>query len=116
MWKVVEETQLVFRGGRDPGKTRRGKEKANDTDREQELDPGVEGSIERVAFVDEETFVSGSDNGTISLWSMHKKKPIFTVPAAHGYDDPPSKESYLRSRMWMVERCLANLCHDGLRR
>ena len=45
-----------------------------------------EGSIDCVAMVDEETFVTGSDNGSLSLWSLQKKKPMFTVPLAHGLD------------------------------
>ncbi|CAO1596562.1 pre-rRNA processing protein [Xanthoria calcicola] len=87
LWKVVEESQLVFRGG--------------GTSDKRKLNPRVgltngematvrtsyaEGSIDRVAMIDEETFVTGSDNGSISLWSLHKKKPVFTVPVAHGLD------------------------------
>ena len=30
----------------------------------------------------------GSDNGSLCLWTIHKKKPIFTVPLAHGLDPP----------------------------
>ncbi|EPE32909.1 WD40 repeat-like protein [Glarea lozoyensis ATCC 20868] len=73
LWKVVEETQLVFRGGGGEKKSRSG--------------PRVlEGSMDRVAMIDEETFVTGGDNGCISLWVIHKKKPIFTLPQAHGMD------------------------------
>ena len=46
----------------------------------------VEGSIDRVAMVDEDTFVTGSDNGSISLWTAQRKKPIYTVTLAHGLD------------------------------
>ncbi|KIN03871.1 hypothetical protein OIDMADRAFT_117081 [Oidiodendron maius Zn] len=77
LWKVVEETQLVFRGG---GGEKKSKHNAG---------PKVsEGSIDRVAMIDEEMFVTGSDNGSLSLWTMHKKKPIFTLPLAHGLDPP----------------------------
>jgi len=34
----------------------------------------LEGSMDRVAMIDEETFVTGSDNGSIALWVIHKKK------------------------------------------
>ncbi|KAI9781423.1 MAG: pre-rRNA processing protein [Geoglossum umbratile] len=81
LWKVAEETQLVFRGGGEKkGKTSSGY---------------VEGSIDRVAIIDEEMFVTGSDNGSLSLWVVHKKKPIFTVPLAHGLSPPidPSETS-----------------------
>lgn len=78
LWKVVEETQLVFRGG--------GAEKKNKNNAGQ---PRVlEGSMDRVAMIDEETFVTGGDNGSISLWVIHKKKPIFTLSLAHGVDPP----------------------------
>ena len=30
----------------------------------------------------------GSDNGSLCLWSLQKKKPIFTVLLAHGLDPP----------------------------
>lgn len=75
LWKVVEETQLVFRGG--GGSTKRGRNYG---------DYHGEGSIDRVAMIDEELFVTGSDNGSLSLWTIHKKKPIFTIPLAHGLD------------------------------
>lgn len=83
LWKVVEETQLVFRGG---GTSE--KKKARKTDGGVDVRSFAEGSIDRVALIDEEIFVTGSDNGSISLWTLHKKKPVFTVPAAHGIEEP----------------------------
>ena len=75
LWKVVEETQLVFRGGGGDKKSKHsGAPKV------------LEGSMDRVAMIDDEMFVTGSDNGSLSLWTMHKKKPIFTFPLAHGLD------------------------------
>ncbi|KAL8773113.1 MAG: hypothetical protein Q9209_001789 [Squamulea sp. 1 TL-2023] len=87
LWKVAEESQLVFRGGGTG-------EKWKSTMRENGMNGNTtiprtsyaEGSIDRVAMIDEETFVTGSDNGSISLWSLHKKKPVFTLPVAHGLD------------------------------
>lgn len=79
LWKVVEETQLVFRGG-------------STKNREGEKDDEREGSIDRIALIDEETFITGSDNGALNLWNVHKKKPIFTVHTAHGLDPPSSAE------------------------
>lgn len=77
LWKVVEETQLVFRGGGGgDGKRARGSSTPK----------AMEGSMDRVAMIDEEMFVTGSDNGSISLWVIHKKKPIHTVSLAHGFD------------------------------
>jgi ribosomal RNA-processing protein 9 len=75
LWKVVEETQLVFRGGG-----------ARGTETKKPRGGFTEGSIDRVAMVDDELFVTGADNGALSLWSLHKKKPIHTVSAAHGLE------------------------------
>ncbi|TVY84783.1 putative WD repeat-containing protein [Lachnellula suecica] len=71
LWKVAEETQLVYRGG---GGEKRSKGKA------------LEGSMDRVAMIDDEMFVTGGDNGSICLWTIHKKKPMFTLALAHGVD------------------------------
>ncbi|KPM35207.1 putative WD repeat-containing protein C2E1P5.05 [Neonectria ditissima] len=83
LWKVMEETQLVFRGGAVDKKTR----------------PGVnprsmlhEGSVDRVAMIDDDLFVTGSDNGAIALWSVTKKKPMYIESAAHGLDPPLTSE------------------------
>ncbi|KAI9821601.1 MAG: pre-rRNA processing protein [Thelocarpon impressellum] len=77
LWKVVEETQLVFRGG--------SSHKSTSTTRPSHS----EGSIDRIASIDSETFVTGSDNGSLSLWTLHKKKPICTLALAHGLAPPP---------------------------
>ncbi|KAI4201052.1 MAG: hypothetical protein LQ350_003481 [Teloschistes chrysophthalmus] len=90
LWKVIEESQLVFRGGGGGGNSEKRKHavpKENGlTNGEPKILSYTEGSIDRVAMIDEETFVTGSDNGGISLWSLHKKKPVFTVRTAHGLD------------------------------
>ncbi|MCJ1377254.1 pre-rRNA processing protein [Xylographa soralifera] len=78
LWKVVEETQLVFRGG--------GGEKKSRNQGKDARASFAEGSIDRVAMIDEEMFVTGADNGSLSLWTMHKKKPVFTLSLAHGLD------------------------------
>ncbi|CAM1508276.1 Fc.00g051240.m01.CDS01 [Cosmosporella sp. VM-42] len=78
LWKVAEETQLVFRGGA--------------VDKKQPQ-PGVnprsllhEGSMDRIAMIDDDLFVTGSDNGSIALWSVTKKKPVYIEPTAHGIE------------------------------
>ncbi|KAF2649473.1 WD40 repeat-like protein [Lophiostoma macrostomum CBS 122681] len=109
LWKVVEENQLVFRGGgtaRQKGmeKLRKGrfggkpgeakdeatKDQANGSleDRDDTPIAYAEGSIDCVALLDAGLFVTGSDNGALCLWSVNKKKPLFTVPLAHGRDPP----------------------------
>lgn len=92
LWKVAEETQLVFRGGGSGS----GVPKTNDdkTVKYHTNRKFAEGSIDRISMIDEETFITGSDNGSLSLWSIHKKKPIFTIPLAHGLDPAPTLEEY----------------------
>lgn len=83
LWKVVDETQLVFRGGGSGAKGYANQPSYS------------EGSMDRIALIDEDTFVTGSDNGSISLWNQHKKKAVFTIPSAHGLDTvlPPDEAS-----------------------
>lgn len=57
IWKIVEESQLVFHGH--------------------------QGSIDCLKLINEEYFISGADDGSICLWSVMKKKPIATVKDAH---------------------------------
>jgi ribosomal RNA-processing protein 9 len=94
LWKVVEETQLVFRGGGGDSssskKKKRDQESSSAPDADG-LDPDSlahEGCMDRVAMIDDELFVTGSDNGALALWSIQKKKPVFVLPRAHGVDPP----------------------------
>jgi ribosomal RNA-processing protein 9 len=82
LWKVVEESQLVFRGGGAP-------RHVNPYD---SRPLSHEGSLDRIACIDNEIFVTGADNGSIALWNVHKKKPVNVVPLAHGLDPPPPLE------------------------
>lgn len=78
-WKIAEESRLTFRGGDSTEKRRKKKDDA------EESGPfHAEGSIDVVSMVDESHFVTGSDNGNIGLWSLAKKKPLFTQRLAHG--------------------------------
>ncbi|XP_013199289.1 U3 small nucleolar RNA-interacting protein 2 [Amyelois transitella] len=61
IWKIVEESQLIFNG--------------------------PVGSLDEVKLLDEEHFVSGSDNGSLCLWGVMKKKPLCVVPEAHGKEN-----------------------------
>lgn len=74
LWKVVDETQLVFRA--DSSKN----------------DAYATGRVDCVAALPPAHFLTGSDSGAINLWSMHKKKPIFTLRLAHGVDQPEPLE------------------------
>ncbi|KAL4819154.1 WD40-repeat-containing domain protein [Aspergillus spinulosporus] len=73
LWKVVEESQLIFRGGSSKNTYK-------------------ENNIDCIAPLPPTHFVTGSDNGSISLWSIHKKKPLYTIPHAHGFDPIPPVE------------------------
>lgn len=90
LWKVVEESQLVFRGGGGGGsKSAAG----TSTDAGGIVPPKtLEGTLDRVVQLDSHLFVTGSDNGALSLYALHKKKPLHIYSLAHGYDPPISVE------------------------
>ena len=73
-WRVVDETQLKFLG---------------DSSRNDEYQTG---SLDCTAAVPPNHFVTGSDSGALQLWSMHKKKSLFTIQTAHGVDPLPALE------------------------
>uniref|UniRef100_A0A8C8J617 U3 small nucleolar RNA-interacting protein 2 n=1 Tax=Oncorhynchus tshawytscha TaxID=74940 RepID=A0A8C8J617_ONCTS len=58
VWKIAEESQLVFHGH--------------------------EGSIDCIQLINEEHMITGANDGSVSLWSVNKKKPLSVVKAAHG--------------------------------
>lgn len=77
-WKISEETRLTFRAGDSTEKKRR---------RDDDSPPEAfynEGSLEVVSMLDESHFLTGSDNGNVALWSLAKKKALFTQRLAHG--------------------------------
>ncbi|KAF1794865.1 G-protein beta WD-40 repeat [Phytophthora cactorum] len=57
VWKIPEETQLVFYGN--------------------------SGSMDCVKMVTDEYYVTGGDDGSLSLWFNGRKKPVCVVPNAH---------------------------------
>ena len=59
LWKIQDETQLLF------------KSNANS------------GNVDSCCFVNGTTFVTGSQDNSVSLWTMFKKRPVFTVRDAH---------------------------------
>jgi ribosomal RNA-processing protein 9 len=67
LWKIVEDSQLIFQGHVT--------------------------SVDCVSFLTDEHFVSGCQDGSLSLFSMKKKKPLFTFPSAHTYPLPPVPQS-----------------------
>lgn len=129
-WKIVDETQLVFRGG---GRSRvrevlegglRGDDEGDDED-EDGMDPVsrskgkerekkfVEGSLQCVAMIDETTFISGGDSGSICLWTTLKKKPVFTQAIAHGFHETHSStEGLIQTPRWVT--ALASLRYSDI--
>ena len=63
VWKIRDETHLVFRAPHDAG---------------------LGGSVDAVRVIDRDRFVSGGDDGGLSLWSTRRKKPVVTIKRAHG--------------------------------
>ncbi|KAM0791198.1 hypothetical protein ACM66B_005680 [Microbotryomycetes sp. NB124-2] len=120
-WKVAEESQLVLRGGgasrlrnvldganEDEGfeqgdVVEMDREKKRQRQRERAQAKFVEGSIEVVAMVDDSTFLSGGDSGSICLWSTSKKKPIATAQLAHGvHEHSSSTEGVIGTPRWIT--------------
>lgn len=40
-------------------------------------------SIDCISLINEETFISGSNDGSLGIWNINKKKPVSTVKEAH---------------------------------
>lgn len=58
IWKIVDESQLVYNGRW--------------------------GSIDCVKFINEETFLSCNDSGSLCVWNVAKKRPVAEQKLAHG--------------------------------
>jgi ribosomal RNA-processing protein 9 len=67
-WKVEENAHLVFRGGH-------------------------KAAIDTVKILNDEQFLSGSQDGKLCLWTYGKKSPIATVQAAHGLENDSTSSS-----------------------
>ncbi|SGY22700.1 BQ5605_C019g08845 [Microbotryum silenes-dioicae] len=113
-WKVAEESQLVFRGGV-VSRVRNVLDGAFEEDdvaqveleRRKRKERGevkyVEGSIECVAMVDDTTFLSGGDSGSICLWTTTKKKPVASRQLAHGtHDTQSATEGLIATPRWIT--------------
>jgi ribosomal RNA-processing protein 9 len=60
VWKIVEQAQTVFQS----------KHK----------------SVDIARYIDDKTFVSGGEDGSITLWTTMKRSPLSSVQKAHGID------------------------------
>lgn len=68
LWKIVDETQLIFRAGGGEGLKRR---------KDSTEEHFAEGSLDCVTMIDEEHFVTGSDNG-YDFWFCHNTHPPYS--------------------------------------
>ncbi|KAI9140878.1 WD40-repeat-containing domain protein [Paraphysoderma sedebokerense] len=87
LWKIIEESQLVYRGSQGTS--------SNINDSSQ---LAVAGSIDCLTLINEEYFLSGSDCGSISLWNIGKKKPVFIQRLCHGTQTPRPDEVEVGNR------------------
>lgn len=115
-WKIRDESQLVFRAGI-KSKLREvlegGELNREDAGKMSNPMEALEGSVEVVSMIDTHHFLSGGDSGTISLWNLGKKKPIFSVPVAHGFQTTLSEtEGEIRTPRWITS--LAALPYSDL--
>ena len=87
-WKVVEDTQLLYKNTK------------NDTN--------------CVSLLNDEYFVTGSIESVIDLWSFKKKKPIFKLKNCHKSHTPNSKhENAWITTIWAI-RNSDLLCSAGV--
>ncbi|KAI7863091.1 WD40-repeat-containing domain protein [Spinellus fusiger] len=92
LWKIVEESQLVYRGGVTTKITENEKSIAY-----------TEGSVDCLAQLDEDLFVTGGDSGAISLWDINRKKPIMSLPVCHGLQVVESEsEGDIKTPYWIT--------------
>ncbi|KMQ92443.1 u3 small nucleolar rna-interacting protein 2-like protein [Lasius niger] len=73
IWKIVEESQLIFNGH------------------------NLGNSIDVVKLINEENFLSGGDDGQLCVWGCLKKKPLCSVPEAHGRDETNGQPMWISS-------------------
>ena len=95
LWKVVDETQLVFHCD------------------SRKDDHYHTGTVDCVAPLPPMHFVTGSDSGAICLWDVRRKKPQFVVHTAHGVDEPEPMEAVTSE---LDPEIIATLKRDDTRR
>lgn len=50
-----------------------------------------------VKLINEENFFSGGDDGQLCVWGCLKKKPLCSVPEAHGKDETNGQPMWISS-------------------
>ncbi|XP_072754920.1 U3 small nucleolar RNA-interacting protein 2 [Anoplolepis gracilipes] len=74
IWKIVEGSQLIYNGHSLGGNT-----------------------IDVVKLINEENFLSGGDDGQLCVWGCLKKKPLYSLPDAHGRDETNGQPMWISS-------------------
>jgi ribosomal RNA-processing protein 9 len=89
VWKIVEESQLVYNGH-------------------------YNGSIDCVKLVNEENFLSCGDDGNLCTWNVNRKKPLVTERNAHGVDQTTSNPNWISAiAAWNNTDVVASGSCDG---
>ncbi|GMM38834.1 Rrp9 protein [Saccharomycopsis crataegensis] len=110
-WKIPEQTRLTFNSSISFDKYYNQFLKENkgsvmnnsDTKAAMAKDYIQEGSLECVSMCDNRYFVTGSDNGNISFWTIQKKKPLYTMFQAHGLVPELTLEQYTGDKEYMED-------------
>ena len=78
IWKIVEESQLVYNAPT----------VAYENKGENSKTSGAVGSasVDSIKLLDEQHFITCGEDGHLSLWNVNRKKPVCTIPRAHGSD------------------------------
>lgn len=88
VWKVTEETQLIFNGHK--------------------------GNIDNVKLINEEHFITSGDDGQICVWSTMRKKPMAFVNEAHGVNPMNSEPNWITAlASYLNTDLVASGSHDG---
>jgi ribosomal RNA-processing protein 9 len=72
VWKLVDESHMLLKCPQGVGEGGAGKGLV------------MGGSLDCVAMLSEESYVTGGEDGMLALWNVNKKKPVAIVPSAHG--------------------------------
>ena len=81
LWKVQDETQLLFKGS------------------------PTGGNIDACCFVNGTTFMTGSQDNSVSLWTMFKKRPTYTLHNAHPVEQDLASVNPCRTWIHSIAAC-----------
>ena len=91
VWKVEEDSHLVFRGGGDVG------------------------SAECISAIQDGWFVTGHADGRLLLWKEEKKRPVGVITAAHGHQNGVTRSVMCCGALGLSD-VLATGSNDGFMR